>query len=97
MVRKKPTTKFTSNVNLREAVFSVVAENENGVPFSHGTGFFLSSSGVGVTNFHVLQGAVKGYVQTSKGEQFEISQVLDYNPNLDLVKFKVNVKKKCDH
>ena len=94
MVRKKPTTKFTSNVNLREAVFSVVAENENGVPFSHGTGFFLSSSGVGVTNFHVLQGAVKGYVQTSKGEQFEISQVLDYNPNLDLVKFKVNVKNK---
>ena len=52
----KPTTKFTSNVNLREAVFSVVAENENGVPFSHSTGFFLSSSGVGVTNFHVLQG-----------------------------------------
>lgn len=94
MVRKKPTTKFTSKVNLREAVFSVVAENENGVPFSHGTGFFLSSSGVGVTNFHVLQGAVKGYVQTSKGEQFEISQVLDYNPNLDLVKFKVNVKNK---
>lgn len=28
MVRKRPTTKFTSNINLREAVFSVVAENE---------------------------------------------------------------------
>lgn len=94
MVRKKPTIKFSSNLNLREAVFSVVAENKTGVPFSHGTGFFLSSSGVGVTNFHVLQGAEKGYIQTSKGEQLEISHVIDYNPNLDLVKFKVIVKNK---
>lgn len=91
MVRKKPTTKYTSNLNLREAVFSVVAVNENGVPFSHGTGFFLSSSGIGVTNFHILQGAVKGYIQTSKGEQLAISHIVDYNPDLDLVKFKVNV------
>lgn len=94
MIRKKPTIKFSSSIDLRKAVFSVVAENENGVPFSHGTGFFLSTSGVGITNFHVLQGAVKGYIRTSEGEQFGISHIVDYNPNLDLVKFKVDVKKK---
>lgn len=74
---------------LKQSVLTVYAENEDGYNFSRGSGFFISSSGIGVTNYHVLDGAYSGYVKDSKGQTYRIKGIVDYSPAMDLVKFSV--------
>ena len=74
---------------IKRAVFTVYAHDEYGSPFSQGSGFFITSQGVGITNFHVLEGAMGGHIEDADGNNYEIEKVIDYNPNYDLVKFKV--------
>ncbi len=75
---------------IKDAIFTVYAEDENHTIFGSGSGFFISSSGIGITNFHVLQGATFGHIKDTKGHEYKIDYVLDYNPQHDLVKFKVS-------
>ena len=74
---------------LKQSVLTVYAENEDGYNFSRGSGFFISSTGIGVTNYHVLDGAYSGYVKDSQGHTFRIKGIVDYSPTMDLVKFSV--------
>ena len=74
---------------VKYSVFTVYAEDEQGINFSTGSGFFISQEGVGVTNFHVLEGAYGGYIKDIKGQTFKIKDILDYSPNMDLVKFSI--------
>lgn len=74
---------------LKQSVLTVYAENEDGYNFSRGSGFFISSTGIGVTNYHVLDGAYGGYVKDSQGQTFRIKSIVDYSPTMDLVKFLV--------
>lgn len=75
---------------VKYSVFTIYAEDEKGFNFSRGSGFFISQEGVGVTNFHVLEGAYGGYIKDIKGQTFKIKDILDYSPNMDLVKFSVD-------
>lgn len=74
---------------VKQAVFTVYAEDEQGRNFSRGSGFFISLSGIGVTNFHVLESAYGGYIKDSKGRTFKIKDIVDYSPTMDLVKFSI--------
>lgn len=65
------------------------AEDENHNTFSSGSGFFINSSGVGITNFHVLQGAYAGRIKCTNGKEYRIKHVIDYSPEYDIVKFQV--------
>lgn len=71
----------------KDAVFTVYANLDNGI--SQGSGFFISTDGVGITNYHVLDGANSAYILTGDGEKFDISNIVDYDTNIDLVKFKI--------
>ena len=71
-------------------MFTVYAEDENGDVTSSGSGFFISSSGIGITNFHVLEGAYGGKVKDVNGKYYRIRSIIDYNPQYDLIKFKVD-------
>ena len=75
---------------VKNAVFTVYAEDENGDVTSSGSGFFISSSGIGITNFHVLEGAYGGKVKDVNGKYYRIRSIIDYNPQYDLIKFKVD-------
>jgi len=75
---------------IKDAVFTVYAEDEDGEVTSSGSGFFISSSGVGITNFHVLDGAFGGKIKDVNGRYYRIKYVVDYNPQYDLIKFKVD-------
>ena len=86
---------FAQNVQqvlpkIKDAIFTIYAEDEDGNVMSSGSGFFISTYGVGITNFHVLEGSYSAHIKDSKGNKFKISSVIDYNPNYDLVKFKIN-------
>ena len=74
---------------VKNSVFTVYAEDEQGFNFSIGSGFFISRDGIGITNFHVLEGAYGGYIKDVKGRTFKIKEILDYSPNIDLVKFSI--------
>lgn len=74
---------------LKQSVVTVYAENEDGENFSRGSGFFITSTGIGVTNYHVLDGAYGAYVKDSKGQTFRIKSIVDYSPTMDLVKFSI--------
>ena len=75
--------------NIEKSIFTVFSIDNNGQVFSQGSGFFIESSGIGITNYHVLDGAYKAQIRLSDGTIVPIESVCDYNQNADLVKFKV--------
>ena len=75
---------------VENSIYTVVyAIDENGKVFSQGSGFYIDTSGIFITNYHVLDGAYKGLIRHRNGKEFYIEKVLDYNHNTDLVKFTV--------
>lgn len=78
-----------------KAVFSIYTYDEFGVPSGSGTGFFISSSGTGITNFHVLKGASTAVIKLNNKITYKITEIIESNQDADLVKFKIeNVKSK---
>ena len=49
------------------ATFIIYTYDEYGAPLGSGSGFFIDSDGTGITNYHVLDGAVKAMLKTSDG------------------------------
>ena len=74
---------------VENSIYTVYAIDENGKVFSQGSGFCIDTSGIFITNYHVLDGAYKGLIRHRNGKEFYIEKVLDYNHNTDLVKFTV--------
>lgn len=74
---------------VENSVFTVFALDDDGEPFSQGSGFFISSSGIGITNYHVLDGASNAIIKNKNGKIFKIKNIIDYNSKMDLVKFQV--------
>ena len=75
--------------NIEKSIFTVFSIDKDDQVFSQGSGFFIESSGIGITNYHVLDGAYKAQIRLSDGTIVPIESVYDYNQNADLVKFKV--------
>ena len=48
----------------KPATFIIYTFDEFGSPQGSGSGFFIDDSGVGITNYHVLDGAVKAVLKT---------------------------------
>lgn len=49
-----------------------------------GTGFFFSSNGWIVTNYHVIEDGWSGYVVLSNGEEYDIINVMGYDKERDI-------------
>lgn len=75
---------------IQDAVFTVFAELDEGV--SQGSGFFIAENGIGITNYHVLEGANNAKIKLRDGGQYTISKIMDYDADMDLVKFKIDNK-----
>lgn len=71
------------------ATFIVYTYDEFGSPAGSGSGFFIEPSGIGVTNWHVLDKSVKAMIKTSDGKQYEIDSVLCASSKKDVLVFKV--------
>jgi serine protease Do len=90
---KTPTGNSELSVFYQEfssAIFYVFIENYKG-EVGQGTGFFISSNGIGVTNDHVLEGGGEKYIITEDGETFPIIEILEREKNdyLDYAVFRV--------
>lgn len=69
------------------AVFYVEVADASGNPFASGSGFFIDPSCIGVTNYHVLEGAYSATLTGSDGATYEIGMVLYYDKERDLAVF----------
>lgn len=78
---------------LEKSVFMVFALNNSGNG-AQGSGFFINSEGIGITNYHVLEGYKNKMIQTSDGQQYSIIEILKTSTpeNNDYVIFKVDSK-----
>ena len=74
----------------KPSIFRIVTYNSEGKELASGTGFFIGSKGIGVTNYHVLAGASKATIKTLKGQIYSINKIISESENLDLIKFSIN-------
>ncbi len=51
-----------------KAIFAIYTYDDYGVATGIGTGFFISADGIGLSNYHVLEGASRGVVKTIDGK-----------------------------
>ena len=72
----------------KPAVVQIVAVDANQNPFKTGTGFFVSSDGLLLTNYHVIAGASDLFARTSTGAIFIFRSVVFRSVDLDVVLLK---------
>ncbi|NLA87132.1 MAG: hypothetical protein GX847_07620, partial [Clostridiales bacterium] len=66
------------------AVFYIELYDSSGDAFASGSGFFISSDGLAVTNFHVIDGASSAKILATDGSVYDVAGVYDYNEDYDL-------------
>ena len=63
----------------------------DGSSTAQGSGFFITSSGIAVSNYHVFKGSLKGKetIKLSNGKTYKVKDVLAYSEKYDYILFKV--------
>jgi serine protease Do len=75
----------------QSAVFMVfTSDGEQGY---QGTGFFVSSDGIAVSNYHVFEGTARGLeiIKTANGQELKVERVLAQSSEDDYIIFKVRL------
>ena len=82
---------------LSSAVFKI--HTSTGYQEFQGSGFFISSNGVAVSNYHVFQGTTIGYedIILSDGSAYKVTEVYHKSHDNDFILFKVGVNKKVNY
>jgi hypothetical protein len=75
--------------NCSPAVFYIEVYDASGEAYACGSGFFIDSSGLAVTNFHVIVDASSAKITTKDGKTYDIAGVYDYSEENDLVLIQV--------
>ena len=73
----------------KQGVAFVVSHDANHEVIGFGSGFFVSSDGLLVTNYHVIQRAHTVQVKRADGATYLVEGVVDVNPELDYVVLKL--------
>ena len=63
---------------------------DEGTPSTNASGFFISSDGVAVTNYHSIDGGIYALVTLSTGESYPVEEVLYYDPEIDIAVLRVS-------
>ena len=82
---------------LSSAVFKI--HTSTGYQDFQGSGFFISSNGVAVSNYHVFQGTAVGYedIILSDGSVYKVTEVYHKSEENDFIIFKVGVNRKVNY
>lgn len=70
----------------------LVINDKNNKRIGTGSGFFVTTNGVLLTNYHVIQGGYSGYIRTRDGRSHRIGHVLAYSPAGDLALLQTECK-----
>ena len=72
------------------AVFYIEVFNADGIAFKTGSGFFISDSGLAVTNYHVLIGGHSAKVTMDNGDVHDVTGIFDYDWKNDIAVINVD-------
>ena len=72
------------------AVFFIELYDDEGVRFRNGSGFFITETGLGVTNYHVVIGASSAKITTDDGTVYDVTGIYDYNRKQDLALIQID-------
>jgi len=72
------------------AVVYVEVSDKNHNVTASGSGFIVKSTGVVVTNFHVIKGASYASVTVQNGSEYDVKSVLNYNVKQDIAVLKLS-------
>lgn len=75
----------------KSAVFSIITYDQNGNMLNTGNGFFITESGVGLSDYDIFKGAQRAVVVDPQGNQMPVSMILGANEMYNVVKFSVTV------
>jgi tetratricopeptide (TPR) repeat protein len=76
---------------VQQSVVTVVNYDVDGDITSIGSGFFISTNGVLLTNLHVLDGAYNAVIKTREGKQYDVTTVMAKSQVVDLIKVRVDI------
>ncbi len=69
------------------AIFQIFSYDEYGAPSSTGTGFFVNSQGLALTNLHVLEDAKFAFIRDIKGNIYQVEKITRICKECDMVEF----------
>ena len=65
-------------------------EIDEGTPSGNASGFFISSDGLAVTNYHSIDGGIRTTATLSTGETYPVGTVVWYDPDIDLAVLRIS-------
>lgn len=74
---------------LLPAVVTLYGFDDEDEVVQQGSGFLIRPDGLGVTNVHVLRGAVRCEARLGNGRLFDVAEVLAHDESLDLAVFRI--------
>ena len=86
---KTPLTAEQISAACAPAVFFIQCYALNGLPFANGSGFFISSDGLAVTNFHVAANSSRLVITTIDGKTYSDVRIINSDGKNDLALLKV--------
>ena len=70
--------------------YDTQGEIDEGTPSGNASGFFISSDGLAVTNYHSIDGAIHATATLSTGETYPVGTVVWYDPDIDLAVLRIS-------
>ena len=74
------------------AVFYIEMYDADGNAIKTGSGFFISASGIAVTNYHVVIGGSSAKITMDNGEVHDVAGIYDYDWKNDIALIQINVR-----
>ncbi len=72
------------------AVFYIEVYGFNGEISGSGSGFFITSDGVAITNYHVVADSIYSKIITADGKTYEDVSIIDYDKENDLALLRID-------
>ena len=88
--RRQPLNAEQIYAECADSVFFVKTFDKQDQPLSSGSGVFLTEDGGAVTNWHILDGAVRAEISTTNGKTYPVAGLLAYDPVKDLAHIKIS-------
>ena len=74
----------------KPAVFIINTYDKDNKPLKLGTGFFIDSKGIALSNYHVFEGANTATITTIDGKIYPINNVISQSKEMDILKFSIS-------
>jgi len=88
---------YSQNIDLvnlipkcKPAIISITTYDKNNNVLGTGTGFFINSSGLALSCYHVFEGASKALVKTYDNKEFLVNNIISQSKERDILKFSVS-------